>query len=190
MKYCFVFILLILFRRWSHHWSEERLGQLVFKESSHHQLPIIVSRSTTSHTRRLIPLCSRYVEGTKGIYPEDDDNSCHHLCRRQLHTSQQFGMATGETRGDGGGGSQIKPIIPGKEVSAVPPSPPPPPPQQTINPSNSPPLLPRPPRPQKKVTNFLFQKFFAFVQGYQDMMEKKFPDAMKVYRVFILGFKV
>lgn len=64
----------------------------------------------------------------------------------------------------------------------MPPAPPPP----------TPPPLPRPPmppRPATKVNNFIFQKFLDFVQGYQSLMEKRFPQAMHVYRVFIVGFK-
>jgi len=138
---------------------------------------------------------------TRGIYRGEEDGvggAVLSQLRRQLHTSQQLGMVTGETSGGSGGGSQSKPIVPVAEklVSssssspASPPLPAAPPPQRSINSSNQPPLIPGPPKREKKVTNFLFKKFFAFVQGYQDMMEKKFPDAMKVYRVFILGVKV
>lgn len=66
--------------------------------------------------------------------------------------------------------------------------------QKKPNPSSSQPLqqqnvqtLSRPPR---KVSNFIFTKFLTFVQGYQDVLEKKFPQAIHVYRVFVIGFKV
>lgn len=47
-----------------------------------------------------------------------------------------------------------------------------------------------PPKPRKKVSNFVFAKFFRFVQGYPKVLEKNFPGAMNVYRVFVVGFKV
>lgn len=54
---------------------------------------------------------------------------------------------------------------------------------------NQPPMPPKR-RPPKKMSNFVFQKFYDFVQGYQQLMETRFPQAMQVYRVFVVGFKV
>jgi len=50
--------------------------------------------------------------------------------------------------------------------------------------------MPPNPKPKKKVRNFVFAKFFRFVQGYHKILENNFPGAMHVYRVFVVGFKV
>jgi hypothetical protein len=60
---------------------------------------------------------------------------------------------------------------------------------------SSPHLVPKssphlPPKPPKRVSNFVFTKFFNFVQGYNKILENNFPGAMQVYRVFVVGFKV
>jgi len=49
---------------------------------------------------------------------------------------------------------------------------------------------PLPPKKRKPVSAYLFSRFFTFVESYPAKLEKNFPGAMHVYRVFVVGFKV
>lgn len=49
---------------------------------------------------------------------------------------------------------------------------------------------PLPPGRKKRVKKFFLFKFFDFVQQYPKILEKRFPGAMNVYRVFMVGVKV
>ncbi|ODN05734.1 LETM1 domain-containing protein 1 [Orchesella cincta] len=73
----------------------------------------------------------------------------------------------------------------------VPPPPSVPPPAAVPSKPSNPSQPPKPSKrkPTKEVSNFIFSKFFTFVQNYQNMMERKFPKAMQIYRVFIEGVK-
>ncbi|CAL8101035.1 unnamed protein product [Orchesella dallaii] len=78
------------------------------------------------------------------------------------------------------------------EIPPPPTLPPPPsPPSATPNKSSNPSQPPKPSKrqPTKNMSNFMFSKFFTFVQNYQNMMERKFPEAVKIYQTFILGVK-
>ncbi|XP_015931039.1 LETM1 domain-containing protein 1 [Parasteatoda tepidariorum] len=44
-------------------------------------------------------------------------------------------------------------------------------------------------KPLTGVKEFLVQKCFAFVQGYEKILETKFPQAFKIYQVFSVGTK-
>jgi len=45
---------------------------------------------------------------------------------------------------------------------------------------------------KKKTTflNFFYERWLRFLDSYMGFIEKKFPGAMQVYRVFVVGFKV
>jgi len=44
-------------------------------------------------------------------------------------------------------------------------------------------------RPFGRIRNYAMSKFFGFVQGYENIMEKNFPKAFKIYQVFSIGIK-
>lgn len=41
----------------------------------------------------------------------------------------------------------------------------------------------------KKVQGYVFHRYIDYVQNYDKLLEKKFPSAMHVYRVFLVGVK-
>lgn len=42
---------------------------------------------------------------------------------------------------------------------------------------------------QKTVKGYVFTRFFDYVQNYDKILEKKFPSAVSIYRVFLVGVK-
>ena len=46
-----------------------------------------------------------------------------------------------------------------------------------------------PERVKRKVQKFVFTRYFDYVKNYDKLLEKKFPTAMHVYRVFLVGVK-
>jgi len=42
---------------------------------------------------------------------------------------------------------------------------------------------------RKNVQGYVFTRYFDYIKNYQDVLEQKFPSAVKVYRIFIDGVK-
>lgn len=42
---------------------------------------------------------------------------------------------------------------------------------------------------RKNVRGYVFTRYFDYLQNYDKVLEKKFPAAMHVYRVFMVGIK-
>lgn len=42
---------------------------------------------------------------------------------------------------------------------------------------------------RENVRHYFFQKFFFYIANYDKVLEKRFPAAMHVYRVFMVGVK-
>jgi LETM1-like protein len=42
---------------------------------------------------------------------------------------------------------------------------------------------------REKVRQYVFSRFFNYISNYDKVLEQKFPSAMHVYRVFMLGVK-
>ncbi|XP_068087152.1 LETM1 domain-containing protein 1 isoform X2 [Anabrus simplex] len=45
------------------------------------------------------------------------------------------------------------------------------------------------PKEATKVQNYVFQRYLRFVQTYEKLLESRFPTAMHVYRIFMVGIK-
>lgn len=43
---------------------------------------------------------------------------------------------------------------------------------------------------QKQIRQYVLSRYMQYVQQYASVLEKKFPAAMRVYRVFTIGIKV